>query len=89
MDFNKHRERIFLDKLAMINHSKKEDLNTLNRDNMVLSYEIDELIDRIRLKKEAKMKNENKFNYDGSPKSLSHSLKKDMSRNSLKKKLNT
>ena len=54
VDFNKHREKIFLDKLAMINQAKKEDLTSLNKDNMVLSYEIDELLDRIKLKKEAK-----------------------------------
>ena len=52
---------------------------------MALSYELDELLDRIRLKREAKAKNEN--NMDGSPKSLNYSLKKDVSRNSLKKKL--
>ena len=56
VDFNKHREKIFLDKLAMINQAKKEDLTALNKDNMVLSYEIDELLDRIKLKKEAKNK---------------------------------
>jgi hypothetical protein len=38
----------------MINQAKKEDLTALNKDNMVLSYEIDELLDRIKLKKEAK-----------------------------------
>ncbi len=54
VDFNKHREKIFLDKLAMINQAKKEDLTSLNKDNMVLSYEIDELLDRIKLKKEVK-----------------------------------
>jgi hypothetical protein len=37
----------------MINSGKKEDLTALNKDNMVLSYEIDELLDRIRLKKDA------------------------------------
>ena len=58
----------------------------LNRDNMMLSYEIDELLDRIKLKKDTKIKSENN---DGSPKSLSQSLKKDFSRNSLKKKLVT
>jgi hypothetical protein len=53
VDFMKHREKIFLDKLGMINQAKKDDLTALNKDNMQLSYEIDELLDRIRLKKEA------------------------------------
>ena len=56
LDFAKHRERIFLEKLGLINQTKKDDLTMLNKDNMQLSYEIDELMDRVRMKKLEKMK---------------------------------
>ncbi len=56
LDFQKHRERLFLEKLALINQTKKDDLTMLNKDNMQLSYEIDELMDRINAKRAAKAK---------------------------------
>ncbi len=43
-----------MDKLGLINQTKKDDLSMLNKDNMQLSYEIDELMDRINAKRAAK-----------------------------------
>jgi len=34
IDFKKHKERLYSEKLGMINLGKKEDLTTLNKENM-------------------------------------------------------
>ena len=47
LDFAGRRERLYAEKIGLINQSRKEELNIMNRENMQVSYEIDELMDRI------------------------------------------
>lgn len=61
IDFKKHKERLYSEKLSMINLGKKEDLVNLNKENMQISYEIDELMDRINAKKAALVKESPRF----------------------------
>ena len=86
LDFAKHRERIFLEKLALINQTKKDDLTMLNKENMQLSYEIDELIDRVRTKQMERMKN--KSPSKGGLDDIEKTLNKNASLNSSIKKRN-
>ena len=90
LDFAKHRERIFLEKLALINQTKKDDLTMLNKENMQLSYEIDELMDRIRMKKMArqKMSPASKATLNAHEEGLEGTLLKNSSLNSSIKKRN-
>jgi hypothetical protein len=53
LDFQGRRERLYTEKIALINQARREELTLRNRENMQISYEIDELIDRIASKKRA------------------------------------
>ena len=82
----------------MINQGKRDDLTTLNKENMLISYEIDELVDRINAKKQEAKKQHLTFvggsgeeegtaeNIGGaaSPTGLQSSLKKNMSQGKLR-----
>ncbi len=52
IDFQKHRERLFSEKIQIITQGKKEDLTILNKENMQITFEIDELVSRINQKKQ-------------------------------------
>ena len=53
LEFQKNKEKLYAEKIGVINQGKKEDLTALNKDNMTLSYEIDQLSDRIASKKQS------------------------------------
>lgn len=80
VDFLKHRERLFSEKLGLINQHKRDDTQLLNKENMQLSYEIDELMDRINEIKKKREENKSFFVTDEE-----FGPKKDASRASAKK----